>query len=237
MALTNKLSAIGDAIREKGGTTEKLTLDAMPTAIANLPIGGGSEGGSGADEKILELIGEDVSGDVVIPEEVTSLKSYMFYGNENMTSITFPKNFTKTGREVFEYCFYLKTIDMSKVVGTTLTLGAMIISRCNNLETIILPPNLTTLNFLGGSFIENCPKLHTIVIPQNLEYLPEGFLYGSNNGSMLSITLPGSLTGIHYQAFYSSGLRDIYVPWGEGEIAGAPWGATYATIHYNYNGG
>lgn len=43
MALINKLSAIGNAIREKGGTTELLTLDAMPDAIANLPSGGGDD--------------------------------------------------------------------------------------------------------------------------------------------------------------------------------------------------
>ena len=43
MALTDKLTSIAAAIREKGGTTEKLTLDAMPTAIANLPTGGGGE--------------------------------------------------------------------------------------------------------------------------------------------------------------------------------------------------
>jgi hypothetical protein len=43
MALTDKLTSIADAIREKGGTTEKLTLDAMPTAIAALSTGGGED--------------------------------------------------------------------------------------------------------------------------------------------------------------------------------------------------
>ena len=28
-------------------------------------------------------------------------------------------------------------------------------------------------------------------------------------------------------------IKDIYVPWSEGEVANAPWGATNATIHYN----
>ena len=36
MALTNKLSAIGDAIRVKTGTTELLTLDQMPSAISSI---------------------------------------------------------------------------------------------------------------------------------------------------------------------------------------------------------
>lgn len=42
MALIDKLNAIGDAIREKTGKTEKLTLDEMPTEIAGIETGGGS---------------------------------------------------------------------------------------------------------------------------------------------------------------------------------------------------
>ena len=43
MALTDKLTAIGDAIRTKTGGTNLLTLDQMATEIAN--ISGGSGGG------------------------------------------------------------------------------------------------------------------------------------------------------------------------------------------------
>ena len=39
--LTEKLTSIANAIREKGGTTEKLTLEQMPNAIAALSGGGG----------------------------------------------------------------------------------------------------------------------------------------------------------------------------------------------------
>ena len=42
MALTDKLTAIGDAIRDKTGSTALLTLDAMPTAISGIETGGGS---------------------------------------------------------------------------------------------------------------------------------------------------------------------------------------------------
>lgn len=41
MALTDKLTAIGDAIRGKTGGTEPLTLDQMATEIANIQGGGG----------------------------------------------------------------------------------------------------------------------------------------------------------------------------------------------------
>ena len=40
MALTDKLTAIGNAIREKTGGTDLLTLDQMPTEISNIQGGG-----------------------------------------------------------------------------------------------------------------------------------------------------------------------------------------------------
>ena len=47
MALTDKLSAIGNAIRAKTGKSDLLSLDAMPAEIASIQTGGGSGGGSG----------------------------------------------------------------------------------------------------------------------------------------------------------------------------------------------
>ena len=44
MALTNKLTAIADAIRGKTGKTEEMTLDQMATEIAGIVAGGGSAG-------------------------------------------------------------------------------------------------------------------------------------------------------------------------------------------------
>lgn len=44
MALTEKLIAIGDAIREKTGKTDLLTLDQMPIEIASISSGGGGGG-------------------------------------------------------------------------------------------------------------------------------------------------------------------------------------------------
>jgi hypothetical protein len=48
------------------------------------------------------------------------------------------------------------------------------------------------------------------------------------------MTFKGTPTNIATDAFYNCrNLLDIYVPWAEGEVANAPWGATNATIHYN----
>lgn len=45
MALTDKLTAIANAIRLKGGTTDQLTLAGMVDAINAIQTGGGSGGG------------------------------------------------------------------------------------------------------------------------------------------------------------------------------------------------
>ena len=53
MALTDKLVAIAAAIREKAGTSEKLTLEEMPIAIAAIETGGGSGGDDGVPNPIM----------------------------------------------------------------------------------------------------------------------------------------------------------------------------------------
>lgn len=53
MALTDKLSAIGVAIRQKTGKSDLLTLDQMPTEIASIVTGGGE-----LPEEALVLTGE-----------------------------------------------------------------------------------------------------------------------------------------------------------------------------------
>jgi hypothetical protein len=71
MALTNKLTAIANAIRAKTGKTEPLTLDQMPTEIASIS-GGGSSGG---------LLTGEIDIPVLVPQisfEVTAEHYYPY---------------------------------------------------------------------------------------------------------------------------------------------------------------
>ena len=58
MALTDKLTAIGDAIRAKTGGTEALTLDGMVTAISGISTGGGTTGGGDLPAEALVITGD-----------------------------------------------------------------------------------------------------------------------------------------------------------------------------------
>ena len=58
MALINKLEAIGDAIREKTGKEDLLTLDQMPVEIRSIETGGGGEGGYEPPAEAFVLTGD-----------------------------------------------------------------------------------------------------------------------------------------------------------------------------------
>jgi hypothetical protein len=64
--------------------------------------------------------------------------------------------------------------------------------------------------------------------------------YGAFKGctGLTSITFEGTPTTISSDVFTGCiNLTSIKVPWAEGAVANAPWGATNATITYNYTGG
>lgn len=141
------------------------------------------------------------------------------------------------------------------VMGETLSsIGIDMIPYCQRLTTISLPPNITTIReeaFWG------CTQLSDIKLPENLITLKATALTGIASAkltlpvalseieesalgfctSLTRVDFLGTPTSIHSGAFLGcSNLTDIYVPWSEGEIAGAPWGATRATIHYGWTG-
>lgn len=73
--------------------------------------------------------------------------------------------------------------------------------------------------------VKNCPVL-LITSAQKV-----ASLIGPNVTK--SVYLPANLTPAAGD-FASTTITDIYVPWSEGAVSGAPWGAINATIHYNY---
>ena len=100
MALTDKLTAIGNAIRGKTGGTELLTLDGMVTAINGI-----STGGTTLPEEAYMITGNctqlfmngkwkwylDLLGSQVTTNNITNCNQ-MFYNNNEITTIPFSIN-------------------------------------------------------------------------------------------------------------------------------------------------
>ena len=69
----------------------------------------------------------------------------------------------------------------------------------------------------------------------NFSMMEEKFKYIFT--ALEKIEIPESVEIIEDYAFKNcTALTTINVPWSEGEVASAPWGATNATINYNYTG-
>lgn len=127
MALTDKLSAIGNAIREKGGTTALLTLDEMPTAIGAIETGGG--GGGDIPEEAWIMNGDCqyrfcydgwnwfAENANITTKDMTNAQ-HMFYFSGKLTKIPFTLNF-KQGTEVTikNICYYCRQLKNPPVLG------------------------------------------------------------------------------------------------------------------------
>lgn len=147
MALTDKLTSIANAIREKGGTTEKLTLDAMPTAIANLPTGGGG--------------GEDL---VPNPIEYTGDCSSLFTGTRNLWIL---ENFLErivikgvsTATSMFSNNTALKLPAVSQQANYVNWNGAFNGSAAREIGAITnFYPSYCNQMFQNCYYLRNCPE-------------------------------------------------------------------------------
>lgn len=81
MALTNKLTAIGNAIRAKNGETALYTLDEMPQKIAAIEGGGGGSGSG--------VIGQ------LVPEDYQQVLYLQCDGSQYLISDYYPNGYTQ----------------------------------------------------------------------------------------------------------------------------------------------
>lgn len=78
-----------------------------------------------------------------------------------------------------------------------------------------------------------CKNLALTSLPESLTSIGNYAFYSCT--SLTSITFKGTPSSIMSTAFdRCTNLTEIKVPWAEGAVANAPWGAKNATITYNY---
>ena len=135
---------------------------------------------------------------------------------------------TKVDKAAFAYCTDLALTSLPE--GIT-TIGDYAFYVCYDLALTKLPDNLVSI---GACAFQLCSKLAITTIPASVMEI------GSRAFDICefsSITFKGTPTSIASDAFGGCrNLTTINVPWSEGEVANAPWGATNATINYNYTG-
>lgn len=132
------------------------------------------------------------------------------------------------------------------------TIGEGAFWGCSKLALTDLPGTLTSL----GNRAFQSTRISIMSIPEGVGFIPEYCFYGCPNLDYLDIYYPQDGLYIGNQAFAGSGLttvkfyakpsninvmafancpklKTIFVPWSEGQVYGAPWGATNASIEYD----
>lgn len=168
-----------------------------------------------------------------IPNSVTIIDNFAFSGafQNNLVSINIPDSVTDIENYVFSNCTSLQSIN---IPGSVIRLKNYVFENCASLQSVVIGEGV---GGIGIDTFSNCSKLSSIVIPSSVRSVDSDAFYGCV--SLESVVFKGTIssTALNGNAFRNctqSNLH-IYVPWAEGDVENAPWGATNATIHYNYD--
>ena len=162
-------------------------------------------GGAGATEPYIEET-YDADGNLIGAKMYgyTKVRDGAFAGCSNLALTSLPEGLTSIGRDVFSNC---TSLALTSLPESLTSIGNYAFNYCTSLALTSLPEGLTSI---GKYAFANCTSLTSITFKSTPTTITSGAFDGCTN------------------------LTDIKVPWAEGTVANAPWGATNATITYNY---
>ena len=142
---------------------------------------------------------------IKIPNSITSIGEYAFYNCTSLESITIPNSVTSIGSYAFDNCTSLVSIEIPNSVTS---IGSYAFSSCENLERVVIPNSVKSI---GTYAFFRCTSLVSIEIPNSVTKIEEGTFY--NCTSLVSIEIPNSITSISSEAFRNcTRLESIVIP-------------------------
>ena len=109
----------------------------------------------------LYLNGELVT-DIVIPNDITSIKTCTFYNCRSLTNVVIPSNVTSIGSSAFSGCTGLTSITIPSSVTS---IGNDAFAYCTRLTSVVIPNSVTSI---GSSAFSSCIGLTSITIPNSV---------------------------------------------------------------------
>ena len=198
-----------DVVSDKSVTVDvppKITFESFTTG--NYPFGDVKIDPSVTDLKIRAQNQLGITSIDFQNVKKTNGETALFYGCTNLRTFYAPK-MEIVGNTLFQNCFSLyedETINLAEIMPVATTFYSFAFRDCRFAKAI-LP---TTIWATYARAFAELSRMHTVYFT--------GMSVGVN--SLNASTFDATVT-------------DIYVPWSEGAIRNAPWGATGATIHYN----
>lgn len=152
-------------------------------------------------------------GKVVIPSNITTLGSNVFYGCKALTSVTIPNTVTSIGANLFQNCTALTELDLSALSANITELPASFVRGCTKLTALAIPAHITSFGtycFAQTGFVaftipsgvtalpnylfQNCSSLKEVVFHSQVTTL--GSYVFSGCKALTSMIIPDTVTSI-----------------------------------------
>ena len=117
-----------------------------------------------------------------IPNSVTSIGRFAFYGCTSLTSINIPDSVTSIGESAFIGCTSLTSINIPDSVTS---IGGSAFYNCSGLTSITIPNGVTSI---GSTTFSGCKSLTSITIPNGVTSIGNNVFYGCSELKTINYT-------------------------------------------------
>ena len=143
---------------------------------------------------------------------VTTIDNYAFRSCTSLTEITIPESVTTIGKQAFYNCKSLIGITIPDKVTL---IGENAFNGCSSLTRIAIPDSVTTIGASAFAGWTGATSTNNIVFPNEqlkIKYFESNSAFEGWK-SLISVTVPETVTTIGNQAFYNcSNLSEITIP-------------------------
>ena len=148
----------------------------------------------------------DLPGSVIVPDCITVIEDYEFYGCINLESVVLHDGVTSIGTGAFRDCINLKSVNIPG--GSVTSIGNSAFMNCASLKSIIIPDSIV---FIENVTFKDCVGLTDIIIPGSIIRIGNGAFQGCT--SLASIVIPDGVFMIGRLAFKDCvSLTNITIP-------------------------
>ena len=137
---------------------------------------------------------------VSIPNSVTSIGGYAFYGCTGLTSVTIPNSVTSIGSYAFAWCKGLTSVTIPNSVTS---IGEWTFYECEGLTSVTIPNSVTSI---GEEAFYDCTGLTSATIGNSVTSIGEKAFFGCTN--IETVMFGKNVQNIGSYAFY--GCKNIY---------------------------